>query len=169
MPTYSAMSTVSFYVRAVTNGNKVAYRQISVRITECGSEVVTSNFPYYWNITVPFSSGLYKTRVIDKHALAELFSSTVSLATCPLGDVQLQPYSHDALLTRNRGQLVHRGTQYGPDLSTQVYMTKGNYIEIDTNSFSAERDYFVDLAVTSSAGYVAYFDSNQNHKTTHSR
>ena len=61
IPTHSEMSQVSFYVRAITKGNQVAYKQIKVNITSCGSEIVTSNYPYYWNITVPYGSGLYKT------------------------------------------------------------------------------------------------------------
>ena len=78
------MSATSFYVKAVTNGNKVAYKKIKVTITECGSEVLTSNYPYYWNITVPFQSGLFKTHIFDRKFLATLFSSTVSYEKCPI-------------------------------------------------------------------------------------
>ena len=77
-PTSKMLEEFAFYVRAVTNGNKVAYKQIKVHVTECGSEVLTSNYPYYWNITVPFKSGLYKTEVLSSKFLETMFSSTVS-------------------------------------------------------------------------------------------
>jgi secreted trypsin-like serine protease len=50
---------------------------------------------------------------------------------------------------------VYSGTKYGPDLEKQVYLTKGHYLEIDTNAFSSAQTYFADLAVTTSGGYVA--------------
>jgi len=78
LPTSRRLDEIAFYVRAVTNGNKVAYKQIKVQITECGSEVLTSKFPYYWNITVPYKSGLYKTEVLSNKFLETMFSSTVS-------------------------------------------------------------------------------------------
>jgi hypothetical protein len=34
-------------------------------------------------------------------------------------------------------------------------LTSGNYLEIDTNSFSSSQTYFADFAVTTSGGYVA--------------
>jgi len=36
-----------------------------------------------------------------------------------------------------------------------VYLTKGKYLEIDTNAFSSEQTYFADLAVTTTGGYIA--------------
>jgi hypothetical protein len=36
-----------------------------------------------------------------------------------------------------------------------VYLTKGEYLEIDTNAFSSSQTYFADLAVTTTGGYVA--------------
>lgn len=58
IPTHRALNATSFYVKAVTPGNKIAYQKVTVTITECGSEVLTSNFPLYWNITTPYQSGL---------------------------------------------------------------------------------------------------------------
>jgi hypothetical protein len=104
---------------------------------------------------VPFQSGLYKTQALGNHFLHDLFSSSVSFSDCPITWFQLQPYSDSDFLTRNGNQVVYSGTKFGPDLPTQVYLTKGNYIEVDTNAFSSAQTYFVDLAVRSSGGYVA--------------
>ena len=84
IPTAVAMPEVSFYVKAVTPGNKIAYQKMSVEITPCGTEVLTSNYPSYWNITAPYQSGLTRTPVLDRNFLATLFTSTVSYTECPI-------------------------------------------------------------------------------------
>lgn len=89
MPTYAPFDWVVFYVKAVTNGNKIAYKKIQVKVTLCGSEELESNFPYYYNITLPYQSGLWKSPVLGANFLAELFESDVSYEACPIDTFQL--------------------------------------------------------------------------------